>query len=950
MPSTTPKRGFIKPSSGDLISAFQPNIGTALDVIDNMIDDADARLTNQRVPSDTSVTTAKVAPGGLAQSAITNLVTDLAAKVAKAAAADGVRYVSSVGSDTNDGLSTGSSKLTVAAAITALGGAGVVRVAKGTFIGVVDIPTGVIVEGEGPGNTVLSLPNSSNRAVVKTVGFDALTGTDGTGGAMQWGVRRLSIDGNKTNQSSGACWGVRSYGLDFMISEVNVRNCRTGGIYSEWSTTPTASGDSMESWLLDVKVHDNDGNGIEWRGPHHSKWVNVLSFSNLDRGVKIAGAGTGIQAVNCHSRGLSQLYAWDIGAAGCQLSNCTGESAISANGYIVADNTSVDGGSWTGSGLTTTLSSGITNSQTSIGVAAGLATSPFEAVIGSEIIKVTAGGDTTTWTIQRAQRGTTAVSHSSGDRVYVGTPYQFQIGDAGTATGTRLACQTLNGRAAVNFANAGWSTVDISNYQTVGASRVGKSIGKVRINNHGGSPSLETIFDVRDYGALGDGVTDDTAAILLAIAAAEVAGGIVYFPTGIYRLTGPITLNPNGDIAVDYRGDGVWQTVFLLDDVSAAVRISEGGGVTVLGQRGSATGGFRVDCNNIATTGFFVGLTDDRSLYDIWVTNSPGTGCVIEETQNLQVNKLVVDTCAVGVSFDFGADANVFHSIEVVNCGKSVIALNTALTYGCHHNTFIGGLIEYFDADQFRPYETLLEYSNSADSWLFLGVQFVAAIDALPIDAPLIKIRTGSNLQLPQCTLSGAVVGATPVFLGVGIDAISPGGVVAAIVNRTTFFNMDCAYKLGDDTLIEVIGADPTVSVTQRFRNQPAGINTEQNLVQMVRNHTVFHHAPTTTEIVERIEVTGEVGNRFIRYANGVHVWGDGSDNGDVTLYRLSADHLLTDDHFQASDGISTKVKSGVPTDGDFLHAPPNGAIAVDETNNKIYVRIGGTWKGVTVS
>jgi len=51
----------------------------------------------------------------------------------------------------------------------------------------------------------------------------------------------------------------------------------------------------------------------------------------------------------------------------------------------------------------------------------------------------------------------------------------------------------------------------------------------------------QAIYDVRTCGALGDDVTDDTEAIRKALKmAGKNGGGIVYFPFGTYRLSGPI--------------------------------------------------------------------------------------------------------------------------------------------------------------------------------------------------------------------------------------------------------------------------------------------------------------------------------------------------------------------------------------------------------------------------
>lgn len=46
------------------------------------------------------------------------------------------------------------------------------------------------------------------------------------------------------------------------------------------------------------------------------------------------------------------------------------------------------------------------------------------------------------------------------------------------------------------------------------------------------------IFNVRDYGAMGDGVTDDTTAIVAALADALAAYGTLYFPAGDYLISG----------------------------------------------------------------------------------------------------------------------------------------------------------------------------------------------------------------------------------------------------------------------------------------------------------------------------------------------------------------------------------------------------------------------------
>src|SRR5579884_1881578 len=65
------------------------------------------------------------------------------------------------------------------------------------------------------------------------------------------------------------------------------------------------------------------------------------------------------------------------------------------------------------------------------------------------------------------------------------------------------------------------------------------------------------VYDVKAYGAKGDGATDDTAAFRAALAAVPAAGGRVVVPAGQYVLSGPLSL---GDKPVVIEGCG-WRTL-----------------------------------------------------------------------------------------------------------------------------------------------------------------------------------------------------------------------------------------------------------------------------------------------------------------------------------------------------------------------------------------------------
>lgn len=68
------------------------------------------------------------------------------------------------------------------------------------------------------------------------------------------------------------------------------------------------------------------------------------------------------------------------------------------------------------------------------------------------------------------------------------------------------------------------------------------------------------VFNVKDYGATGDGVTDDGTAIASAISALSAAGGgQLFLPRGTYRVTSSLSIPSNAMV----YGEGTDSTVFL---------------------------------------------------------------------------------------------------------------------------------------------------------------------------------------------------------------------------------------------------------------------------------------------------------------------------------------------------------------------------------------------------
>lgn len=160
------------------------------------------------------------------------------------------------------------------------------------------------------------------------------------------------------------------------------------------------------------------------------------------------------------------------------------------------------------------------------------------------------------------------------------TPYTVDfIVPQEAVPGTRYTVKVQTGRS--SYASA-WLAddeavlcVENTNFQSA-KTQYGVELGwAARLN-------MENTFNVRDFGAAGDGAADDVQAVQAAIAAAKAAGGgKIYFPAGTYNLTSlanGITI-PEHSV---FAGDGQTQSILKIDKrVSGAAGCSGITGLTL---------------------------------------------------------------------------------------------------------------------------------------------------------------------------------------------------------------------------------------------------------------------------------------------------------------------------------------------------------------------------------
>ncbi len=191
---------------------------------------------------------------------------------------------------------------------------------------------------------------------------------------------------------------------------------------------------------------------------------------------------------------------------------------------------------------------------------------------------------------------------------------------------------------------------------------------------------MRDVVSVKDFGAVGDGVADDTAAIQAAVTFARAQGGEsrkLYWPRGTYLITSTITLGTNQAIEFD---PGVTVNFVPVDPLNTplfqAIGQSEvyisGNGATINGTRGSVAGQGVGDC-------FYIYGTDNVTIRNFVINNFATDGIEItgDNTGSGPCTNVLIENCAVD-----NCRRNAMSIISVIGCtviGGAYTGTNGAL-------------------------------------------------------------------------------------------------------------------------------------------------------------------------------------------------------------------------------------------------------------------------------
>ena len=205
----------------------------------------------------------------------------------------------------------------------------------------------------------------------------------------------------------------------------------------------------------------------------------------------------------------------------------------------------------------------------------------------------------------------------------------------------------------------------------------------------------DAAVNVKDFGAVGDGSTDDTTAIQAAIDSLGNDGGTVFLPESVYVISATLNLEKKTQLV----GEGGYFLNQFTDNTYTV------GGTTIKLKTGSNTDMLKVQLD-VASTGddyrshcairniHFFGNRSDAQSPATRDNNTSGNGIVISGVRYVTLENVIVTKCAedgvVVQSHDYGSGAISSNNLDIRGCafhsnyGRGILAAGgDSIMLGC---------------------------------------------------------------------------------------------------------------------------------------------------------------------------------------------------------------------------------------------------------------------------
>lgn len=465
----------------------------------------------------------------------------------------------------------------------------------------------------------------------------------------------------------------------------------------------------------------------------------------------------------------------------------------------------------------------------------------------------------------------------------------------------------------------------------------------------GGPPWESPEYEPEDYGAEGDGTTDDGDALRAALAAAKAAGGGVVRGARDYAFTGDLVI-----------GDGVWleglgsnenpgdTAAFGLHALDATSRVRVGDWTT--DQRPGGLSRIRIDGHGTGHPDGLVCVQGVGAQFDaVFIQRADGHNLVFDAAQNSTVRGLFSTLAGdAALALINGSGGLNFVGCHAVFSPRSLAIYDTngvtdnAYPYGSAHINFFGGILETSSA---VPISTVADIRAGANLH-FWGTGFSINTTTTSSDACVVKVSNpdfpgiATTVGFHSCNFNGGTNQYPTIRMAGGSNRV--------VVTGDTYWQQSSTFLLSD-------GAAPIVSMLGTFLPGPSagvllGTVNSGNLVNVFNPKVLFDDyrlaAATPTALAVRRDSDGNTGLRYFLNRDGVHSWTDGTGfvAKQALSYSTSSDVLAMSSLMVTGRRMSAFTQHAVSTAGE--------TVTIDSRINthEVYLSAAGTVTTMTIT